>query len=570
MPITSSIVLNKSIPRVPASVRYLLDPHSRPNPIHVDSTAYKELRRYLDTSKATIIYNLNPDWLTSRTSQEDFSLARKWIYKTLGKLHAQCLIAPSEHTFSKVKRDRIELSFVSKLNFSIAVVESQGEGINGEGEVVPYLIDNLSEWMETEIGMAFMMQNNSLQAAKSLRGQQLGNLYVPDTEEIRSDGMRETSLGNGVYFGCMLYALALQGFHVSKALYLADIYSLLTANKPSLTCPLLLAFAINNIGKCDEELCNLARMHLKWTNQMLDDDPRVNPIYWTNLVTPDECLHVAAPLELQQCSLLALGLVFTNSRDRGMSRRLLNEFFRRGYACTIDYGAIKQTEAPPVNMRVCYDEGFAFCAGVALGLCNLGVGGEGVFDCGIHGKDLLDLFDCLNPTAVSPVRHDPHHLTPAALIAICLIFMKTNDKAVLEHLAVDHCHQRPVHIQALFRLTELVVKWDLEWKDFVVSGGQFLDYAQQGILTGQQLYALKVHAARVVAELVFISLESLGTCSFDLVQHLNQLKSKIEALPILTSYDMSHASRATKQAICSVYDHLLLTLLLGPAWHWQC
>lgn len=562
MPITSSIILNKSITNVPSSIRYLIDPYSTPNPIHIQSTVYKELRRYLDTSKATIMYNLNPDWLTNRTSQDDFSLARKWIYKTLGKLHGQCLIAPSEHTFSKVKHDKIVLSFVSKLNFSIAVVEAQGEVINVEGEVVPYLIDNFSEWMETDIGMAFMTQNNSLQAAKSLRGQQLNNLYVPDTEEIRSDGMKETSLGNGVYFGCMLYTLALQGFDVSKALYLADIYSLLTANKPSLTCPLLLAFAINNIGKCNEDLCNLAKIHLKWTNQMLDDDPRVSPIYWTNLVTPDECLQVAAPLELQQCSLLALGLVFANSRDRGMSRRFLNEFFRRGYACTIDYGAIKQTEAPPVNTRVCYDEGFAFCAGVALGLCNLGAGRESMFDCGIYGRDLLDLFECLKPTNATPVRNDPHYLTPAALIAINLIFMKTNDKTVIEHLLAAQSHQRPVHLQTLFHLTELIVKWNFDWREFVVNGTQFLDYAQQGIPTGQQLYLLNVHAARMVAELIFISLESLGTCSFDLVQQLSQLKSKIEALPILASYDLSHSSRATKQAICSVYDHLLLALSL--------
>ena len=172
-----------------------------------------------------------------------------------------------------------------ELNFSIAVIEAQGEEINREGEVEPYFNDNFLEWMETEIGMAFMMQHNSLEAAKSLRGQQLSNLYVPDMEEVRFDGMKEMSLGNGVFFGCMLYTMALQGFDVSKALYLTDIYSLLTANKPSLTCPLLLAFAINNIGKCDENVCNLARIHLKWTHQILDDDPRVSPIYWTNVVT---------------------------------------------------------------------------------------------------------------------------------------------------------------------------------------------------------------------------------------------------------------------------------------------
>ena len=560
MPITSSIVLNKPVPSVPASVRYLIDPHSKPNPIHVESTAYKELRRYLDTSKATIIYDLNPDWLASQASQEDFSLARKWIYKTLGKLHAQCLAAPSDNTLSKVKRNKIELSFVPELNFSIAVVEARGEGINREGEVEPYLNDNFSEWMETEIGMAFMMQNNALQAAKSLRGQQLSNLYVPDTEEVRSDGMRETSSGNGVFFGCMLYSLALQGFDVSKALYLADIYSLLTANKPSLTCPLLLAFAINNFGKCNEDLYNLARIHLKWTDQLLDDDPQVSPIYWTNLVTPDNCLQVAAPLELQQCSLLAVGLVFAGSRDRGMSRRLFGEFFRRGYACTIDYGAIRQTEAPAVKTRVCYDECFAFCAGVALGLCNLGAGKRGL-DCGIHGKELLDLFDFLKPIHAASVRHDPHYLTPAALVAITLMFMKTNDTTVLEHLRTGHTHQ-PIHIQALFHLTELIVRWDFHWNASAIGDSQFMDLAQQCILTSQQLYSLNVHSARIVAELIFISIDFLGTCSFDLVQRLDRLKSEIEDLPILTSYDTSYSSRATKQAICSVYDHLLLALSL--------
>ena len=161
-----------------------------------------------------------------------------------------------------------------------------------------------------------------------------------------------------------------------------------------------------------------------------------------------------------------------------MSKRLFNEFFKRGYACTIDYGAIKQTEAPAVKTRICYDEGFTFCAGVSLGLCNLGAGGEGGMDCGIHGKDMLDLFDCLSCTSVSSITHDPHHLMPAAFIAIALIFMKTNDKTVLKHLSMNRSHQLPVHIQTLLHLTELIVKWNFDMKDFEDNCNQFMSCAQ--------------------------------------------------------------------------------------------
>lgn len=535
--------------------------------VDTQSTAYQEVLSYLRTDRSTPVFRLQANWLAAEHTQAESTLARRWMSKTLGKLYAQCALEGNA-LFLDLKRERVERWISFTLRLAPSILEEHGAAVNNESEVEPYLTQDHIEWIETEVGMAFAQHHRCTEAVKSMRGQQLMDLYKPDAQDKHEDGSVEEIPGNGPFFGAMLYALALQGYSVDLALHLVDIYDLLSVSKPSLSCPLLLALSLQSVGKQNDDLAKVAQIHLRWTDQLLDDDPRkFEAIRWTTV--SDDAIRMHANLELQTCSLLSFGLIYMDSRHRTLSKRFLAEIFRRGFACTIDVGAIKLTQTPAVKTRACYDEAYALAAGIALGLCNLAAGTE--YNCGLYGADAATLFDCLSPDApirdrTKAVLHDRWFVTPAALMAISLMYLRTVDEGAMSVLSSQlQCTDTPMHLLLLTQLTYLLIQWpDFEAANVSSFAAPFLAAINEQALRCS-LWELQRMASKLVGFLLYTGIRFAGTRNGAVVDCLHSFLHKFNSSPsilLLLAEAGSFSAKCSKQAVCLVYDNLLLSLSL--------
>ena len=527
LPITTAILKRRPNVSLPPVINKLLLGNQRQSP-HA-SPAILELQKYLDVHLPTTIYDLEEEWLEPNVSQSGYSMARRWISKNLGKLMAQCMIPSSEeHVLSHLRREKIEARLNLELRFSGALLESHGESLADEGEVEPYLIENLIELIEVDLGMAYAIQMNGLKAAQSLRGRQLIDLYVSDKEGKNRSGMViEKFPGNDVFFGGLLYALALQGFDVRNALQLMDIYELLIVRKPSLSCPLLLSLSICNMGTACKDILRLASLHLRWSENPASDDPRAKPPNWTNLLLSPDSPVLVNPLDLQQCSLLSLGLAFLHTGDVTLSKRLYQEIYRRGFAATIEYGRIQQTQNPAVVMRVTYGSAYSLCAGAALGLVNIGMGGS--YECGFSNE--AEVFQCISFDRTELALHQ---IRPAVIVAMTLIYMKTGIRLP----QLDPLEKHPLIIQTLLTLAQHMIAWksiDLNPKPFFNTFECLSD-----------MYEPECLSARLVADLLYIGISGNGS-----LEQLRALKHDLEV-----KYSEYH----NEPPFDLVFDYTLLAL----------
>ncbi|GMH41655.1 hypothetical protein BSKO_09565 [Bryopsis sp. KO-2023] len=114
-------------------------------------------------------------------------------------------------------------------------------------------------------------------------------------------------------------------------------------------------------------------------------DAKANTIMFLHLPhrIPQNIPEVEPPSHMQAANLMALGLLYKGTSHRMMTALMLEEIGRRpGKNTTIDFGC------GFVQGGVTTDrEGYALAAGFALGLINLGMGGQG---CGIDDMQIED------------------------------------------------------------------------------------------------------------------------------------------------------------------------------------
>ncbi|KAF2738230.1 hypothetical protein EJ04DRAFT_486485 [Polyplosphaeria fusca] len=231
----------------------------------------------------------------------------------------------------------------------------------------------------------------------------------------------------------------------------------------------------------------------------------------------------------QTTGLMGIGLLYYNTQHRRMSEVMLSE---------IEHVDDPDPSEPPDTLR---DEAYRLAAGFALGFINLG-----------KGKDLRGLHDMriverLMAVAVAPKPVDIVHLldqaTAGAVIAIALIFMKTNDEAVARRVDVPDTlpqfdYVRP-DIFLLRSMAKHIIMWDsIRADDRWMKSNLPVEYRKESSLqTIEKLSSDQMPFFNITAGLLWsISLRYAGTGDLKvrdfLLSYLDQFM-RINRIPAL-------------------------------------
>lgn len=225
-----------------------------------------------------------------------------------------------------------------------------------------------------------------------------------------------------------LLALGLNGHLKEIAKWVAFKY--LTPKHNMTSIGFLLGVSASYIGTMDTLITRLLSVHV------------------TRMLPPGAAELNLSPLT-QTCGIMGIGLVYCNTQHRRMSEILLSE---------LEYMEVDDGGNPMENLR---DEGYRLAAGFALGLINLG--------CGKDLKGLQDmhvaerLLNLAVATKIVDQVHVSDNTTAGAIVAIALIFMKSNDKTLALKIDIpDTVHQydyvRPDHF-LLRTVTKCLIMW---------------------------------------------------------------------------------------------------------------
>lgn len=226
-----------------------------------------------------------------------------------------------------------------------------------------------------------------------------------------------------------LLALGLNGHLKSLAKWVAFKY--LTPKHTMTSIGLLLGLSASYLGTMDSLIARLLSVHV------------------TRLLPPGAAELNISPLT-QTTGLLGIGLLYYGSRHRRMSEVMLSE---------IENSTSEESSGDEPILR---DEGYRLAAGFALGLINLGYGNQ------LQGLQDMSLLERLLKIAIGTKNIDLVHVldraTAGAVVAVALIYMKTNDRAVARKIDIpDTVHQFDYVRADIFLLRTLarhLILWD--------------------------------------------------------------------------------------------------------------
>jgi anaphase-promoting complex subunit 1 len=318
----------------------------------------------------------------------------------------------------------------------------------------------------------------------------------------------------------LLLGLGLNGHLRTIAKWLSFKY--LTPKHTMTSVGLLLGLAASFMGTMDTLVTRLLSVHV------------------TRMLPPGAAELNLSPYT-QTTGLMGIGLLYYNTQHRRMSEVMLSE---------IEYVEIPDPSEPPDALR---DEAYRLAAGFALGYINLG-----------KGKDLRGLHDMriverLLTVAVAPKRVEIVHVldqaTAGAVIAITLIFMKTNDKTVASKIDIPDTlpqfdYVRP-DIFLLRTVAKHIIMWDnIEAKDSWIVNNLPSEYRPDFELKHvSKLRTEQMPFYNIVAGLLWsVSLKHAGTGDTAvrdfLLQYLDQF-IRIAKLPALR-YDAKLARNTVR------------------------
>lgn len=227
----------------------------------------------------------------------------------------------------------------------------------------------------------------------------------------------------------LLFGLGLNGHLRNIAKWLSFKY--LTPKHSMTSIGLLLGLSVSYMGTMDTLVTRLLSVHV------------------TRMLPPGAADLNLPPLA-QTTGLMGIGLLYLNSQHRRMSEIMLSE---------IEHVELEDPSAPSDNIR---DEGYRLAAGFALGLINLGNGND------LSGLHDMRLVERLLAVAVGPKPVDVVHIldqaTAGAVIAVALVFMKTQNASVARKIDVPDTipqfdYVRP-DIFLLRTLAKHLIMWD--------------------------------------------------------------------------------------------------------------
>ena len=204
-----------------------------------------------------------------------------------------------------------------------------------------------------------------------------------------------------------LLALGLNGHLRTLANWVAFKY--LTTKHSMTSIGLLIGLGASYLGTMDTNITRLLSVHV------------------TCLLPPEAAELNLSPLT-QTAGVMGIGLVYCNSQHRRMSEVMLSE--------------IENTDAEEGASEdsILRDEGYRLAAGFALGFINLGQGKR------LHNLHDMSIVERLLRVAIGTKNVNLVHVldraTPGAIVAVALIFMKTDDASLAAKIDIpDTFHQ---------------------------------------------------------------------------------------------------------------------------------
>ncbi|SMY29160.1 unnamed protein product [Zymoseptoria tritici ST99CH_1A5] len=227
----------------------------------------------------------------------------------------------------------------------------------------------------------------------------------------------------------LLLALGLGGHLRNMAKWLAFKY--LTPKHTMTSVGLLLGLSASYIGTMDGLITRMLSVHI------------------TKMLPPGAAELNVSPTT-QTAGLMGIGLVYCNTQHRRISEIMLSE---------VENMEVEDPDSGPDQLR---DESYRLAAGFALGLINLAKGDRLR---GLHGLQMPErlLAVAIGPRPVSAV-HVFDRATAGAVIAIALIYMKTNDQSIAQKVNIPDTeaqfdHVRPDILLLRSMATHLIL-WD--------------------------------------------------------------------------------------------------------------
>ncbi|KAL2266823.1 hypothetical protein VTJ83DRAFT_6175 [Remersonia thermophila] len=236
-----------------------------------------------------------------------------------------------------------------------------------------------------------------------------------------------------------LLALGLNGHLKSVARWVAFKY--LTPKHTMTTIGLLLGLAASHIGTMDALMTRLLSVHV---TRML----------------PRGAADLNLSTATQTSGLMGIGLVFCNSQQRRMSEIMLSEIEHLGSEVE-EEGAVR-------------DESYRLAAGFALGLINLGKGGD------LRGLRDMQLTEKLLTLATATKRVELVNVldwsAAGAVVAIALIYLKSEDHIVARKVDVPDSLLQFDYVRPDILLLRTVAKHLILWSgidptfDWIING----------------------------------------------------------------------------------------------------
>ena len=251
-----------------------------------------------------------------------------------------------------------------------------------------------------------------------------------------------------------LFALGLNGHLKSIAKWVAFKY--LTPKHTMTSIGLLLGLSVSYLGTMDTLITRLLSVHV------------------TRMLPPGAAELNISPLT-QTSGVMGIGILYCNSQHRRMSEIMLSEMEN------IEIGDIS---SPLDSLR---DEGYRLAAGFALGYINLGRGQD------LKGLHDMRMVERLLALAVGTRKVNIVHIldkaTAAAVIAIALIFMKTQDAILAQKIDIPNTVHQFDYVRPDIFLLRTVARHLIMWEDIQPNSIWMRDqlpsvYQSQSNLTG--------------------------------------------------------------------------------------
>jgi hypothetical protein len=228
-----------------------------------------------------------------------------------------------------------------------------------------------------------------------------------------------------------LYALGLTG-HL-KEMLTWQTYSYLTPKHDLTSIGILLGLSAANIGTGHEHVTKLLAVHAP-------------------ALLPDPTVDLNVPLVTQTAALTGVGLLYMGTRKRHMAEVLLNEMKKRD-----------NTQPDLTNE---HREAYTLAAGFGFGMVMLGKGSEIPADRDLVNRLRSLIYGTSNAAKNGdnvPAAFDVNLTSPAATIALGLMFLRTERRDIADVIAIPDAVSELHRIQPNFLLMRTVARSLIMW-----------------------------------------------------------------------------------------------------------